>query len=286
MPFIIPINQARAEYPEYTFIAALTPSEQKAAFHIKSREGQDLCLKIISPSYQIDRLHREILALQSLAHPNVVRLIEYTYSTKPGHQRHFMVEEFVAGTDLAARVVPGTPWTRPQAADFFAPLADGLQALRANNIVHRDLKPTNIRVRPDGTPVIIDFGLARHLDMPDLTKTAEGAAFGTPLYFAPEQANPSGTKRDIDHRTDLFALGVMLHQVLIGRHPFLVAGITNIDQLRDAICNSSTFLQAAEFTGLPAEWKLILGKLLEKDRVKRPQSAAHVATILRKIRGI
>ena len=61
-----------------------------------------------------------------------------------------MVEEFVAGTDLAAQLIPGKPWGRTDAADFFAAVADGLQALREKSIVHRDLKPTNVRVRPDG----------------------------------------------------------------------------------------------------------------------------------------
>lgn len=284
MPFVVPLAQAQAEYPEYTFVAALTPSEQKAAFHVRDQAGADLCLKIIAPNYGFDRLDREIQALQSLDHPNVVSLKEYTFSSKPGHRRHFMVEEFVDGVDFAARLLPGHPWPRPEAANFFAALCDGLSALQNKKLVHRDLKPTNIRVRPNGSPVVIDFGLARHLDLPDLTKTGEGAAIGTPAYFAPEQADPHGTKHGIDHRTDLFAVGIMLYQALIGRHPFLKPGMT-VPALRDAICTSAEPLQAAEFAALPAEWKLLLAKLLEKQRAQRPASAAQVATILRKIGG-
>ena len=109
MPFVVPIERARTEYPDYSFVSALTPSEQKAAFHLRDSEGRDLCLKIISPSYAVDRLTREIEAPQSIDHPGVVRLLEYTFSARPGNHRHILVEEFVEGTDLAASLT-GQPW--------------------------------------------------------------------------------------------------------------------------------------------------------------------------------
>lgn len=282
MPFVVPIADAQAEYPEYQFISALTPSEQKAAFHVKDKQGQDLCLKIIAPNYSLDRLQREILALQAINHANVVGLREYTYSTTPGRQRHYMIEEFIEGEDLSGRLQSGSQWTTKDASKFFAALLDGLAALQSESIVHRDLKPSNIRVRPDGSPVIIDFGLARHLDMVALTRTSEGAAIGTPIYFAPEQFN--GTKHDIDHRTDIFAVGVMLYQAMVGQHPFWRPSMTR-QQLSDAVSNSKDYLNVPAFNSLPREWKLIISRLLEKERAKRPQGAAQVATILRKIGG-
>jgi serine/threonine protein kinase len=156
-----------------------------------------------------------------------------------------------------------------------------LGALRAESIVHRDLKPSNIRVRQDGSPVIIDFGLARHLGLADLTRTSDGAAIGTPLYFAPEQF--TGTKRDIDHRTDLFALGVLLYQALVGHHPFLTAAMTKPSELRDAVCDSAEFQTDAAFLALPPKWRMLVARLLEKERARRPQDAGQVATILRKL---
>jgi serine/threonine protein kinase len=283
MPFTVPITAAQADFPDYTFITALTPSEQKAAFHVKNKQGEDLCLKLIAPNYDIDRLQREIQALQSINHPNVVGLKEYTFSSTRTRQRHYMIEEFIEGQDLADLLQPGKPWSRTDVAEFIAPLCDGLAALQKANIVHRDLKPNNIRVRPDGSPVIIDFGLARHLDMVALTKTSEGAAIGTPLYFAPEQF--TGTKHDIDHRTDLFAIGVLLFQVLLGRHPFWVPGMT-LQQLSEAVCKSNDYLKFPDFDALPKQWKLLIGRLLEKERVKRPQNATQVAEIMRKLGGI
>jgi Ser/Thr protein kinase RdoA (MazF antagonist) len=80
MPYTVDIQTAIAMFPEYTFVCPLTPSEQKAAFHVKTATGADLCLKLIAPHYERDRLDREIQALQSIDNPNVVKLVEYTFS--------------------------------------------------------------------------------------------------------------------------------------------------------------------------------------------------------------
>lgn len=280
MPFEVPIDQAKQDYPEYTFEAPLTPSAQKAAFKVRNANGEVLCLKIISPDYSVDRLHREIEALQSIDHPNVVHLKEYTFSSRPGVRSHFLVEEFIAGSDLADQLSPGEPWEVARAATLFSQLCDGLAQISAVNVVHRDLKPHNIRVRPDGSPVIIDFGLARHLDLPDLTLTHEGAQIGTPMYFAPEQFD--GTKRDIEHRTDLFAVGVLLYETLVGSHPFWQDGFTS-RQLRDAVCESTAHLEHRDFKRLPKPWQLLVSRLLHKDRARRPHAASQVAAMIRKL---
>lgn len=281
MPFIVKLQDAEAAFPAYNFITSLTPSEQKAAFHVQDADGNDLCLKIIAPNTQIDRLQREIQALQSIDHDNVVKLVEYTFSSRPGQQLHYIIEEFIEGQDLTARLLQGQGWNRPEVVDVFTMLLDGLGALDERNIVHRDLKPSNIRIRPDGHPVIIDFGLARHLDLPDLTRTAEGAGFGTPKYFAPEQFK--GTKFDIDRRTDVFAAGVLMHEALVGQHPFWQQGM-NRQQLSVAVCDSDGYRTAASFAALPDRWQLILARMLEKNKADRPLNAAQVATILQKIR--
>ena len=284
MPFSVPLEEARTDYPGYTFISALTPSEQKAAFHVRDKmTGRDLCLKIIAPNYRIDRLNREIQALKSIVHPNVVAFVEYTFSIKLEGERHFIVEEFIEGTDLSDALKPGQQWSTMRAFAFFAELCDGLSILSNNNIVHRDLKPSNIRIRPSGSPVIIDFGLARLLDLPDITSTSEGAAIGTLQYFSPEQCK--GTKYDIDHRTDLFALGVMLYQALVGYHPFWQGGMSD-SQIRDAICNSDAHLATPEFLALPEKWRLIAERLLCKERSGRPSNAGQVAIILSKIGAV
>ena len=100
MTFNIALADAQEQFPEYKFVEQLTPSAQKAAFHVRDGDGTDLCLKIVSPTYERDRLDREIRAMQTVDHTNVVRLREYTFTSKPGHQRHFIVEEFVEGRTL------------------------------------------------------------------------------------------------------------------------------------------------------------------------------------------
>jgi len=193
------------------------------------------------------------------------------------------VEEFIKGSDLTDKIQAGQQWPISDASSFFAKLSDGLFECYKNGVVHRDLKPSNIRVKPDNTPVIIDFGLARHLKLPDITGTGEGAAFGTKTYFAPEQWQ--GTKYDIDHRTDLFALGILLYLAIIGNHPFYQPSMSD-GELRDATCNSNDCLSAQRFLALPDQWKLILERLLKKDRGERPNNAGQVGTILRRIGGI
>jgi serine/threonine protein kinase len=283
MPYLVAINLAAAQFPEYTFLGSLTPSEQKAAFHVRDSKGADLCLKLIAPNYERDRLDREIQALQAIDNKNVVKLVEYTFSSKAGDLRHYVVEEFIEGADLQASLVAGQPWAPKEVAKLFSEICEGLTALRATEIVHRDLKPANIRVKPNGSPVIIDFGLARHLGLPDLTRTAVGAGIGTPSYFAPEQF--AGTKHDIDHRTDLFALGIMMYEALTGESPFLKPGMI-IAQLQQAVCSSTVHLSRPSFMQLEPKWQMLVSRLLEHERAKRPADAAQVKSILLKIGGL
>ena len=277
MPYQGTLEHAKSDYPEYTCVSSLTQSEQKAAFHVRNSAGEDLCLKIINPNCRLDYLEREILGLQSIAHRNVARLREYVYSSKDGQLKHYIVEDFIEGEDLSQSFASANMWSRAKASVFFSALCDGLEAMRRENIVHRDLKPSNIRVRSDGSPVIIDLGVARHLDLPDITNTSDGAAIGTPMYFAPEQF--TGTKHDIKHQTDLFAVGILIHQALIGRHPFVEEEFS----LQDAVCISNNYQQSEAYIALPKTWKLLINRLLAKDIINRPHNAGQVADILCKI---
>jgi eukaryotic-like serine/threonine-protein kinase len=277
MPFHVPVETARALFPSFEIVSPLTPSEQKAAFHVR-REGKDLCLKIISPHYPMDRLQREVLAMQAINHPNVVRLIEYVFSARQGEQQHYLIEEFVPGSDLSDALKAGKPWPLDRLVGFFGPLCEGLEQLRIRGIVHRDLKPSNIRIRKDGTPVIIDFGLARHLEMSSLTNTEFGAKLGTPMYFAPEQF--MGTRRDIDHRTDLYAVGVLMYEAAAGAHPSLTPKMKTMDELSRAVCESEDYIQMKEFAALPERLQSLIKRLLAKERSRRPNSAGMVASLL------
>ncbi len=279
MVFSIPQEKAAEMFTSYRFQCALTPSMQKCAFHVQDSDGLDLCLKVISPDYEAVRLEREIAALRAVNHPNVVRFHEYAFRVTRDSQSHYIIEEFVPGNDLS-ELFTGDPWDLGRVAEFFIQFFEGLAELKANGLVHRDLKPTNVRVHTDGHPVIIDFGLVRHLNRSDLTLTAQGAGLGTPAYFAPEQF--TGTKYDIDHRTDLFAAGILLYTALVGCHPFLRDG-ASLPELRDSVCNSEEHLKHERFTTLPRPWQLLVAKLLQKDRPKRINDPTQVASILKKL---
>lgn len=278
MPFVVDIDEAKADFPGFEFVSALTPSEQKAAFHVR-RGADDLCLKIIAPNHSLDRAQREVAAMQEIDHPNVVKLIEYVFSSKGGRAIHYMVEEFIRGHDLAQDIRPGHRWSLEQIKRVFGELCDGLSELRRRNIVHRDLKPNNIRIRENGSPVIIDFGLARMLDLDSLTRT--GMKVGTPLYFSPEQC--IGDKHGIDHRTDLYAVGAIMFEAATGKHPSHTANMTE-DQFYQAVCEGVKISGDADFATLPDPLKTIIGRLLEKERSRRPVSAELVAKLLRSVR--
>lgn len=278
--FNIDIAAARVQHPDYEFVNALTPSAQKAAFHVR-KGGCDYCLKIIAPNQSLERVQREVLAMQTMDHPNVAKVVEYEYSAREGQTRHYLVEQFIDGSDLSEYLEGKGPLTIDEVKSIFVPLCEGLAALAQNSIVHRDLKPSNVRVLPSGIPVIIDFGLARLLDMESLTATPEGAMIGTPRYFAPEQLK--GTKRDIDPRTDLYALGVMLFEAAVGKHPYLSATPKTMDELQEAICVSESYLADPDFKSLPDVLQAILRRLLEKERANRPSNAATVAALLAKM---
>src|SRR5260370_4916395 len=126
MPYRVDIKDAEKMFPDYTFVGSVTPSEQKADFHVKDKAGADLCLKLIAPNYERDRLDREILALQSIDNASVVKLVEYTFSSKPGNWRHYIVEEFIEGQDLQDILVAGKQWQIKAVAEFFAQFCDGL----------------------------------------------------------------------------------------------------------------------------------------------------------------
>ncbi|MCO5170821.1 MAG: serine/threonine protein kinase [Planctomycetes bacterium] len=176
--------------------------------------GRRVALKLIegrADPTALERFRREAHVLARLQHPGVVRV--HRLGDLP--QGPFILEELVAGErlrDVAAR----GPLAPRQAAELARGLADALADVHALGVVHRDLKPENVIVRPDGAPVLIDFGIARDADAETLTRT--GALVGTLAYMAPEQVRSRGAP--VDGRADVYALGVVLYELLSGRPPF------------------------------------------------------------------
>jgi Protein kinase domain len=215
-----------------------------------------------------ERFLREARAVAAVSHQNVVRL----HAIEDQGRHPYLVMEYVAGAALQERLDRGGPMEMSEILRIGEQIAAGLAAAHLGGVVHRDVKPANILLEADsGRVKLSDFGLARESEG-GLTQV--GAAVGTPLYMAPEQARGE----PVDHRTDLFALGGILYRLCAGRPPF-EAG--NSLALLRHICEEEPRPVAETNTAVPVWLTDLIGRLLAKDPAQRPASAAEVAELFR-----
>ncbi len=215
------------------------------------------------------RLMREARATAQLNHPNIVSVYdagETDPSTSSGQAAPFIVMELVEGESLHDR--------RPEALDDILAIARqvcaALDHAHAHGIIHRDLKPENVMILPDGTAKLMDFGLARSAAS---RLTAEGTLIGTVFYLAPEQALGA----EIDHRADLYALGVTLYELTTGVLPFTAADPFAVITQH---LNTPVVPPRAKNAQIPSALDNLIVQLLSKDPQDRPASAAEVLQAL------
>jgi serine/threonine protein kinase/sugar lactone lactonase YvrE len=218
---------------------------------------------------RVRRFEREARAASALNHPNIITI----YDIGEVESIHYIATEYAPGQTLRERL-KGAPMGLNEAVDIAIQIAGALVAAHSAGITHRDVKPENILVRDDGYVKVLDFGLAKltappcNSDAPSVSlDTDAGVIAGTVKYMSPEQA----LGQTVDFRTDLWSLGIVFYEMLIGRPPF--DGSTQA-AVFDAILNHAHTLPPHDLMDLPVEANSILNRALEKVPEFRYQTAA------------
>ena len=238
-----------------------------------TRLGRTVALKFLPPQWSHDdearqRFVREAQAASATSHPNICTI--HDIETAPDGQL-FIVMAYYEGQTLKQRLASG-PLASDEALDIATQIADGLAKAHAQNVVHRDIKPGNVMLTEDGVR-IVDFGLATFADA--LKLTAEHSTLGTAAYMSPEQVRGLAA----DARSDVWAVGVILYEMLTGRLPVETQTGSLVSALH-AICEEPPKPLTLTFTGgfrLDPDIQTIVGKALEKDPDQRYASADALA---------
>ena len=252
--------------------------------------ARDVALKVLPAEFALDadrlaRFTREAQVLASLNHQNIAGIYGFEQGpAEAGHDVHALVLEFVDGPTLADRIAQG-PVPVDEALPIARQIAEALEAAHEQGIVHRDLKPANIKVRPDGTVKVLDFGLAKLAQAPGpgpqasaggLTlsptittpaMTQVGMILGTAAYMSPEQAKG----READKRSDIWSFGCVLFEMLTGKRVF------SGEDVSDTL--AAVLRADPDWSALPASTpgavRVLLRRCLEKDRKRRAADAVY-----------
>ena len=214
----------------------------------------------------VRRFVREARAAGQLRHPNIVAV----HDAGEVDGRHYFTMDLIAGKELSEWIGAGA--SLHDQVDIMQTICLALHHAHEHGIVHRDLKPANIMVTSDGRPVVMDFGLAKDVSSDASFRSMSGVVQGTPSYMSPEQAQ--GRTSEIDRRTDVYALGVILYELATGRRPF--AGNTLFDTIR-AVVNDEPEQPRALAAEVDASLNAVILRCLEKHREARYPTARDLA---------
>jgi len=245
-----------------------------------SKLGRDVALKVLPEAMASDldrrkRFEREARVVAALKHPNIVTIHSVEEADTPTGTVHFITMEFVEGQTLSA-LIPKDGLPIERFLELSVAIADAVSSAHDKGVTHRDLKPANVMLDADGRIKVLDFGLAKLLH-PDAagendetvgvdSVTAEGAIVGTIAYMSPEQAQG----QNVDHRSDIFSLGVILYEMATGRQPF--TGDTKISKISSILRDEPATVSDVKHT-LPRHLGRIIKRSLAKDPKRRYQSA-------------
>lgn len=252
-------EEIAAAFPEYEILGSIGQGGMSVVFKARQpRLDRMVALKILPPSLAAqpgfaERFTREARALARLAHPHIVAV--HDFGERAGF--YYLVMEFVDGVNLRQALRAGI--TPEQALQLVPRICEALQFAHDRGVLHRDIKPENILLNRAGTPKLADFGIAKLAGEPGAATglTATGAALGTAVYMAPEQIEKPAT---VDHRADIYSLGVVLYEMLTGELPL------------------GRFAAPSEKSDVNRGIDEVVLRALEKERSRRQQSANEMKT--------
>jgi Tol biopolymer transport system component len=279
---------ANEQLGQYRIVGLLGAGGMGEVFRARdSKLNRDVALKVLPAIYELDpdrlaRFRREAQALAALNHPHIAAI----YGIEESKHRQALVLELVEGRTLANRIAEG-PVPLAEALPIARQIADALQAAHAKGITHRDLKPANIKVTPAGVVKVLDFGLAKTAAEAQPTRTSAtfatpdetllGAVVGTAAYMSPEQARGL----PVDTRTDIWAFGCVLFEMLAGRRAF--PGESVPEAIEKVLSAEPDWSRLPKNT--PAKVQQLLRRCLQKNREQRLQTVAEARAVLDQLLG-
>lgn len=255
------IDELQELIPAYEFIEFIDRGGMGAVYKAKQPQlDRTVAVKLLPPDFGRElsfekRFRREAKTMAQLSHPNIVSVFDFG-ETKEGHL--YIVMEFIEGSDLR-RIIRSQSLKASQVLPIINQICDALQYAHDHGIIHRDIKPANILINKEGHVKVGDFGLAKpFITDPDLSQVSSpGVSAGTPAYMAPEAMEDN----EIDHRADIYSLGVVIYEMLTGILP------------------KGAFDPPSKCAGADLKFDEIVNRAMQSDREARFQQAADISHV-------
>jgi eukaryotic-like serine/threonine-protein kinase len=279
MPRNLSSEELEKLFPDLKVIRRIGSGSFKVVYEVRKGD-QHYALKILTDDVDYNRLYRETDAMRVIDSPFVAKLHEFQVTRNADISIAYILEEFIDGHELKTFTDNGRIYSAVELMTFLDQMLQGLEACWSKRIVHRDIKPANIMIRRDGSPVIVDFGLSRHLDLSSLTST-DHSFMGTGPFAPPELLQYS--KHDIDSKTDLYSLGITAYMMCTGQHPYTDGRKkypTTMSEMRDVQAVPPHELNSQ----IPESISRFVMRLMNRNRVDRFKDAAQARLKLSQIK--